>query len=86
MLGSSSFLLFTLVTWASVACSASKRVTQHDAPWNLARISHEKPDSNTYLYNSSAGEGVCVYILDSGVDEENAVRIQRAWSPREYLF
>ncbi|KAF1991600.1 alkaline protease-like protein [Aulographum hederae CBS 113979] len=37
------------------------------APWNLARISHREPGSTDYIYADSAGEGTCVYVLDSGI-------------------
>ncbi|KAF8641441.1 hypothetical protein AX16_009954 [Volvariella volvacea WC 439] len=50
-------------------------VTQSDAPWGLARISTQKSlkgndparlDYN-YHYDHSAGEGVDIYVLDTGV-------------------
>ena len=45
--------------------------TQEDAPWGLARISSAKPGGTTYTYDESAGEGVCAYSLDTGVDIEH---------------
>jgi cerevisin len=46
--------------------------TQYNAPWGLARISHRKALSfgtfNKYLFDESAGEGVTVYIVDTGVN------------------
>lgn len=59
------------------ACSY---VSQHGAPWGLGRISHKGhgnfTDNTTYVYEDSAGEGVCAYVLDSGirVDHEVSVR------------
>ncbi|MFD3759924.1 S8 family serine peptidase [Streptomyces sp. NPDC058622] len=44
--------------------------SQQDAPWGLARISQHKPVGPgpwTYLY-SGVGEGVTVYVLDTGID------------------
>lgn len=42
---------------------------EDDAPWGLARVAHrEHPDSvesHHYAYNSDAGEGVTVYIVDT---------------------
>ena len=38
--------------------------------WGLARISHRKTDYKTahqYPYNSTAGAGINVYVLDSGI-------------------
>jgi len=42
-----------------------------DSPpnWGLTRISERKLDlTQNYLYNSKAGEGVTIYVLDTGVD------------------
>lgn len=38
------------------------------APWGLGRISHEEPGNNTYVYDSTAGEGTCSYIIDTGIE------------------
>lgn len=49
--------------------------TEGDAPWGLARIAHR--DSlgfstyNKYLYADGAGEGVDVYIIDTGTNTEH---------------
>ncbi|KAJ3497156.1 hypothetical protein NLJ89_g10387 [Agrocybe chaxingu] len=51
-------------------------VTQTDAPWGLQRISQKAKLSNTstsaltykYTYDSSAGEGVDAYIVDTGIN------------------
>ncbi|KAK2603593.1 hypothetical protein QQS21_004174 [Conoideocrella luteorostrata] len=42
---------------------------QATAPWGLSRISHRRPGSLEYVYDSSGGEGVCAYVIDSGVDD-----------------
>ncbi|KAK4205530.1 putative peptidase [Triangularia verruculosa] len=36
-------------------------------PWGLARIAHRSPRQSTYVYDSSAGEGTCSYIIDTGI-------------------
>ncbi|CAG8584623.1 7256_t:CDS:2 [Paraglomus brasilianum] len=42
--------------------------TEPDAPWGLARISHRGRDGpNIYEYDSTAGEGVTVYVIDTGI-------------------
>ncbi|PHH69306.1 hypothetical protein CDD80_6838 [Ophiocordyceps camponoti-rufipedis] len=41
---------------------------QRGAPWGIARISHRDKGSTTYLYDESAGEGTCAYIIDTGID------------------
>ncbi|EUC44497.1 hypothetical protein COCMIDRAFT_98093 [Bipolaris oryzae ATCC 44560] len=43
-------------------------VKQLNATWGISRISHTKPRETTYLYDSSAGEGTCAYVIDTGVD------------------
>lgn len=40
-------------------------VTQTGAPWGLARISK---GTTTYTYDSSAGEGTCSYVIDTGIE------------------
>ncbi|KAI9901667.1 hypothetical protein N3K66_003484 [Trichothecium roseum] len=41
--------------------------TQDPAPWGISRISHEQKGVNTYIYDQSAGEGTCVYMIDTGI-------------------
>lgn len=45
--------------------------TQYPAPWHLQMISNRDPKHYTYPYrfDDSAGSGVFVYVLDSGVNE-----------------
>ncbi|KAF6815906.1 serine protease precursor [Colletotrichum musicola] len=42
--------------------------TQRNAPWGLARLSSEQPGGTTYMFDDSAGEGTCAYIIDTGID------------------
>ncbi|KAK5018720.1 proteinase B [Cryomyces antarcticus] len=46
--------------------------TEKNAPWGLARISHRDSLSfgtfNKYLYSADGGEGVDVYIIDTGTN------------------
>ncbi|KAJ8123772.1 hypothetical protein ONZ43_g349 [Nemania bipapillata] len=44
---------------------------QSNSPWNLARISSTKPDTTTYVYDDSAGEGTYTYIIDTGIYVEH---------------
>ncbi|KAK4246495.1 serine protease [Corynascus novoguineensis] len=43
------------------------RQMQSRATTGLARISHAEPGSRTYLFDSSAGEGVTAYVVDTGI-------------------
>lgn len=52
---------------------AFETVSQQNAPWGLGRISHVRTGINTYVYDESAGEGTCAYIIDSGLDDQNEV-------------
>ncbi|KAJ5494603.1 hypothetical protein N7463_010690 [Penicillium fimorum] len=53
--------------------NATKNVVQADAPsWGLTRISSKTPDATDYVYDSTAGEGIVVYGVDTGIDIENA--------------
>lgn len=48
---------------------------EKNAPWGLARISHRKSLSfgtfNKYLYSEDGGEGVDVYVIDTGTNIEH---------------
>ena len=48
---------------------------ERNAPWGLARISHRSSLSfgtfNKYLYSADGGEGVDVYIIDTGTNVEH---------------
>ncbi|UNI20295.1 hypothetical protein JDV02_006395 [Purpureocillium takamizusanense] len=41
---------------------------QKDAPWGLSRISAHKMGASKYIFDESAGEGTCTYVLDTGID------------------
>jgi cerevisin len=46
------------------------------APWGLDRISHRNrtsPGLEEYTYDSSAGEGTTIYIIDSGINIKHEV-------------
>ncbi|KAI0169382.1 alkaline proteinase [Hypoxylon sp. FL1284] len=49
----------------------SKRAltTQEDSTWGLSTISHRNNESQSYIYDSSAGKGTFAYVIDSGVWE-----------------
>ncbi len=42
--------------------------TQSNVPHGLATISHRQSGSNSYVYDSSAGQGAYAYVVDSGVN------------------
>lgn len=52
-----------------------ERETQSNAPWGLARISHRDSLSfgtfNKYIYSEDGGEGVDVYVIDTGTNTEH---------------
>lgn len=57
-------------------------VVENDTNWGLQRISQAGPISNpddqlnldyTYLYDSTAGAGVDIYIVDSGINTNHTV-------------
>lgn len=48
--------------------SLSGYTTQQNAVWGLTRISHKRNGASGYTYDTSAGAGTCVYVLDTGVD------------------
>lgn len=62
-----------------VLLPACNYVSQHGAPWGLGRISHKGlrsfTDNTTYVYEASAGEGVCAYVLDTGIRVDHEVSV-----------
>nr|OQO19431.1 hypothetical protein B0A51_16279 [Rachicladosporium sp. CCFEE 5018] len=48
--------------------SARALVSQSNAPWGLGRISRKTRGSTTYTYDSSAGAGTYIYVIDTGVN------------------
>lgn len=41
--------------------------SQSDAPSGLIRLSHARTGSSTYLFDTSAGEGITAFIVDTGI-------------------
>ena len=54
---------------------ASDYVSQDNVPWGLARISHHTTGATSYVYDESAGEGTCSYIIDTGIYVNHTVRL-----------
>ncbi|RYP63015.1 hypothetical protein DL771_009470 [Monosporascus sp. 5C6A] len=52
---------------ANTYVKASALVMQANAPNGLARISNEQAGSAGYTFDDSAGEGISVYVVDTGV-------------------
>ncbi|KAL2063402.1 hypothetical protein VTL71DRAFT_5207 [Oculimacula yallundae] len=46
---------------------ASALTSQSSSTWGLGRISHRNQDSTTYIYDSTAGAGTTVYVVDTGI-------------------
>ncbi|ATY58476.1 ase T precursor [Cordyceps militaris] len=46
-------------------------VTQPQSTWGLSRISHRAKTAKGYTYDSSSGEGTCVYVIDTGIDDSH---------------
>ncbi|KAI7865540.1 serine protease 1 [Spinellus fusiger] len=48
---------------------------QRDAPWGLARLSHRETltldTRSSYNYHNAAGEGIKVYVIDTGINVEH---------------
>jgi subtilisin family serine protease len=48
----------------------SKRTLQTQTPgiWGLGRISHHAKSISSYIYDSTAGQNTCVYVIDTGIN------------------
>ena len=47
-------------------------MTQDNPPYGLARLSHRDIDESSYIYDSSAGEGIVAYGIDTGIYIEHS--------------
>ncbi|CAE7063169.1 unnamed protein product [Rhizoctonia solani] len=60
------------VVYAIHEPSDEGHATQRGAPWGLARISHRNKlgfsTFNQYIYDNDGGEGVDVYVIDTGIN------------------
>jgi len=67
-----SFLQVAYVEMDSIVHALEDPVTEKSAPWGLARISHQKRlnfgNFNKYIHQANGGEGVDVYIIDTGTN------------------
>lgn len=46
---------------------ANSLTTRNGAPWGLGRISHKSAGSTSYVYDTTAGKGSTVYVVDTGI-------------------
>jgi subtilisin family serine protease len=46
-------------------------VKQTNVTWGLARISDREPNTTTYTYDDSAGQGTCAYVVDTGIQVDH---------------
>uniref|UniRef100_UPI00387FB270 Proteinase K n=2 Tax=Parengyodontium album TaxID=37998 RepID=UPI00387FB270 len=59
---------------------------QTNAPWGLARISSTSPGTSTYYYDESAGQGSCVYVIDTGIEASHPEFEGRAQMVKTYYY
>ncbi|PQK08390.1 hypothetical protein BB8028_0001g04670 [Beauveria bassiana] len=59
--------------------------TQEQCTWGLSRISHHQAGANEYLFEGDGGEGVCVYITDTGIDENHPQFRGRAHQIKSFI-
>ncbi|GAB0136708.1 putative subtilisin-like protease [Epichloe bromicola] len=70
---------------ADQQAAASALTVQQKAPWGLTRISHRRRGSPEYVYDNSGGKGVCVYVIDTGVDARHPEFEGRAHQIQSYI-
>ncbi|KAL8381902.1 hypothetical protein RB595_005923 [Gaeumannomyces hyphopodioides] len=59
-------------TTPPAAVEARAVQTQSDAPWHLGDVSHRDRGAKDYVYDSAAGAGSHVYVLDTGIRGSHA--------------
>jgi subtilisin family serine protease len=57
---------------ATQVVTTQETVTQKDPVYGLARISHRNINNSSYIYDSSAGEGIVAYGIDTGIYVEHS--------------
>jgi len=59
----------------SMVYALDEPVTENNAPWGLARVSHQKSlhfgNFNKYVHQANGGEGVDAYVIDTGTNIEH---------------
>lgn len=60
-------------------------VTESPSSWGLGRISHAVKGSTQYVYDSTAGAGTCIYVLDSGIYTSHSDFGGRATTVQNYV-
>lgn len=58
-------------------------VTQSSSTWGLARVSHKSRTATGYVYDETAGEGTCAYIIDTGIYVAHSVRSPSTQFPQK---
>ncbi|TVY81643.1 Subtilisin-like protease [Lachnellula suecica] len=64
---------------------ANALTTQTGAPYGLGRLSHKLPGTTSYIYDSTAGAGTTVYVVDTGVYTAHAQFGGRASMGANYI-
>lgn len=59
----------------------NEAITQAGVPWGLSRISSRTNGGTTYVYDSSAGEGTCSYVIDTGIYVNHNVSLKYPAQP-----
>ncbi|KAF3313872.1 Basic amino-acid permease [Orbilia oligospora] len=66
----------------------SEIITQSEATWGISELSNQASNTSTYYYDSSAGEGMYAYIIDSGINfshEEFEGRAELGYNALKHL-
>ncbi|GAP91393.1 putative subtilisin-like protein [Rosellinia necatrix] len=57
----------TACTTEEEVLAGKAMINQAPSTWGLGRISHHNKGYHNYIYNESAGSGVKIYVLDTGI-------------------
>ena len=63
---------------------ANALTTRTGAPWGLGRISHKAAGSTSYVYDTTAGSGATVYVVDTGIYIGHSVNPSPASPPQSH--
>ncbi|KAI1286221.1 Subtilase-type proteinase psp3 [Halotydeus destructor] len=67
--------------------SDHRLLIQRHAPWNLERISNLDHGHRFYLYDERAGDGIAIYVLDSGIQvDHDEFQLNRASVGRNFVL
>lgn len=79
-------LMYASAPIAAGSSAQAALISQPGAPWGLGRISNRAKGSDTYYYDSSAGQGSYAYVIDTGINAAHEEFEGRAVQAKSFVL